>query len=469
MKVSSQEIGQRQVVLEVEVENERVERALDQAYKRIAGRIKVPGFRPGRAPRPLVERMVGREAILEDAVEHLVPEVYRDVLSEQQIKAAAQPSLEVTSTEPLQFKATVPLEPTVHLGDYRSIDEPLEPAVVDDAEVDEVLGRLRESHATWVPVERAVQVGDRVGLDVKATRGEQTVVDTRDAEFVVDPEGPEPVPGFSNQVVGMEAGQDRTFSLGGVAAATEEGSGGAEESEGAAAQPTSFTVRLHDVKEKQLPELDDEFARAAAEQESLDRLREEIRTRLLSCKEAQAREKQREAVLKAAVDQAQVEIPPQLVERQAHQLLQNMAATLDRQGISVEQYLQFTGKDEDTFRSELMSDAESSLRRTLVLEAIAREEGLSVSEDEVREEIQLAARGAKDPKRTARQAFARPETRSRIESILLNRKGAERLFELTGVAAPEAPDGTEQSDEELVESVSPELVEASETSGEINV
>src|SRR5919199_172604 len=200
------------MVLEVEVEEERVERALDQAYKRIAQRVKVPGFRPGRAPRPLVERMVGREAILEDAVEHLVPEVYRNVVEEQQIKASGQPSLEVTSTEPLHFKATVPLEPSVQLGDYRSIEVALEPIIADDASVDEVIDRLRENHATWAPVERAAQIGDRVGIDVTATRGERSIMDTKDAEFVVDPDGPEPATGFSEQIVGMESGQQRNFT-----------------------------------------------------------------------------------------------------------------------------------------------------------------------------------------------------------------------------------------------------------------
>ena len=450
MKVSTQEIEQRQVVLEVEVEDERVERALDQAYKRIAQRVKVPGFRPGRAPRPLVERMVGREAILEDAVEHLVPEVYRTVLEEQQIKPAGQPSLEVTSTEPLHFKATVPLEPSVQLGDYRSIEVALEPIIADDASVDEVIERLRENHATWAPVERAAQIGDRVGIDVSATRGERSVMDTHDAEFVLDPNGPEPAPGFSEQIVGLEGGQQRTFTMGGPKEGKSEEAESAEGDESAASEPTVFEVTVHWVKEKQLPELDDEFARTVGEQETMEALREEIRDRIRSGKEQQAREKQREEIVKLAVDGARVEIPPQLVERQARQSLDTMASMLDRQGISVEQYLQFTGKDPDEFRSELMSDAESSLKRSLVLEAIAREEGLAASDDEVREEIQLASQSAKDPARTARQAFARPETRSRIETILLTRKGLQRLLELTGAAPADTPAETVEASEPSV-------------------
>lgn len=463
MKVSAQEIEPRQVMLEVEVEDERVERALDQAYKRIAQRVRVPGFRPGRAPRPLVERMVGREAILEDAVEHLVPEVYRDVVADQQIKAAGQPSLEVTSTEPLQFKATVPLEPAVQLGDYRSIEVPLDPILADDASVDEVIDRLRQNHATWAPVERPARLGDRVGIDVSATRGERTVMDTRDAEFVLEPSGPEPAIGFSEQLVGLEAGQGREFTLGGS-----EASRSAEGEEIPATEATNFTVMLHWVKEKQLPELDDEFARTVGEQETIEALRDEIRERIRQTKEQQAREKQREAIVTAAVEGARVEIPPQLVERQARQLLDSLAASLDRQGISVEQYVKFTGKDEDTFRAELMSEGEASLKRSLVLGAIARAEGLSASEDEVREEIRFAAQGAKDSARTARETFARPETRARIESILLSQKGLERLLELTG-AAPAQPAETAETAEPSATADLSEAAVGAEASGESHV
>lgn len=443
MKISAQEIEQRQVVLEVEVEPERVERALDQAYKRIVNRINVPGFRRGRAPRPLVERMVGRAAILEDAVEKLVPEVYQDALQEQAITPAGQPSLEVTSTEPLHFKATVPLQPKTDLGDYRSIQIDLDAVAVEDSEVDAIIQNLRESHATWVPVERAVQLGDRVALDVKATRGERTIIDSRDAEFVVNPSGPEPAPGFSEQVLGMEPDQERSFSL-----------GGGREAEGEEQRPTAdFTVRLQGVKEKELPELDDEFARTAADKESLEQLLGEIREQIRNHKQQTARERQRNAIVQAAVDQARVEMPPQLVERQAGRRLETLAAGLDKQGISVEQYLQFTGKDEATFRSELLSDASDVLKRSLVLEAIAEAEGLEVSEAELGEEIERAAQGAGDPARTARQALARPETRATVESALKTQKGFQRLMELTG-GAEAAPESAE---------------EAPQTTGETNV
>jgi trigger factor len=443
VKVSSQEIEQRQVVLEVEVDEERLQRALDQAYKRIVNRINVPGFRKGRAPRPLVERMVGREAIFEDAVEHLVPQVYQDALKEQQISAAGKPSVEVTGTEPLQFKATVPLEPKVELGDYRSIKADVESIAVEQHEVQAVLDNFREANATWSPVDRAARVGDRVGLAVKATRDGQTITDSPDAEFILNPDGPEPAPGFSQQLVGVAAGEERTFDL----RAT-------EPSEDAPAL-TRFQVKLHWVKEKELAELDDEFAQAVSERDTLEALRDEIHEQIRRRKEELARERQTEALVQAAVDQARIEAPPQAVEQEANQILNSLAARLDKQGISLEQYLQFSGKDEATFKSELLADAERTLKRSLVLEAIARAEGLGVDEAEVRDEVERAAQSASDPRRTAREALRRPETRARIESIIRTRKGFRRLAELAGAVPSEATPSA--------------VAEVSEPTGESNV
>ena len=457
MKVSAREVEQRQMVLEIEVEDERVQRAMDQAYKRIVGRINVPGFRKGRAPRPLVERMVGREALFEDAVEHLVPQVYLDALKEQQIDAAGQPSLEVTSTEPLQFKATVPLRPSVELGDYRSIAVDVDPIVVEDQEIEDVIERMRTAHATWAPVERAAQIGDRAGLDVQASRLGRTIIETKDAEFVLDPSGAEPVPGFSEQLVGMKAGEERSFTLGGEASEEED-----------APPATEFQVRLHWVKERELPAIDDDFARTAGEKETVEELREEIRTQIRQFKESQAREQHAQRAVSQAVEGATVVIPPQLVEREAAHRAEDLQSTLDKRGIRLEQYLQVIGKDEATFRTELLTEAEQTLKRSLVLEAVADAEGLEVSEAEVREELERATQGASDPARTVRQALARPETRASVQAILRSRKAVAHLIELTGGGslAEAAAEAATESSAEAVTSPSTAATDPSLESGD---
>jgi trigger factor len=425
VKVSAQEIEQRQMVLEIEVDDERLQRALEQSFKRFANRVNVPGFRRGRAPRVLVERMVGRESIVEDAVKQLVPQVYQDALKDQQINPSAQASYEVTSIEPLHFRATVPLQPKVELGDYRSIKVDPEPVLIEDAEVDAVLSRWRESHATWAPVERPVASGDRVGLDVFGSRGQRTIIDSRDAEFVVDPDGPQPVPGFSSQLVGAATGQELSFQLLASSDASEP------------SEPIDFAVKIHWVKERELPALDDEFAQSAGEWETLTELRASLLDDIGRHKRAESRARQRELVLKLAVEQATVEVPPQLIERQANFLLDSMTARLDKQGLSLEQYLQITGKDEEAFRAELRAEAIDALHRTLVLNTISEAEDLEPTEREVQEEIELASRNAEDPARLSRAALESAESRSRIVQVLRTRKVVDRLMELAGLGVEE--------------------------------
>jgi trigger factor len=367
--------------------------------------------------------MVGREAIVEDAVDKLVPEVYRDALKEQDISPAGQPSVEVTSTEPLQFTATLPLQPKVELGDYHSIDIRPDPVVIEQQEVDDFIQRLREAHLTWVPVERAAQIGDRIGMSVEARRGEQPAMNNQDVEFIIDPDGAEPAKGFSEQLVGLEAGQEKTFSLGG----DEEGS-----------EPTEFTVKVQWVKEKELPALDDEFAALVSDKETVDQLVEEVRGHLTSTKEHQVQERHREALVQAAVDQAQVEIPPQMINRQAAIAVNNLASTLQRQGLSIDQYLQYTGRDEEAFRTEMLADAERSMKRALVLESLGEAESLEVGADEIEIEIQTAVQNAKDPARAAREALASSDTRGHIEQIVRSRKAIERLVEISGGASRES-------------------------------
>ena len=429
MKVATQEIENSQVVLDIQVEDERLEKAVDQAYRRIVNRINVPGFRKGKAPRALVERMVGREALVEDAVEHLVPEVVEAAVKEQDLQMVARPKLEVVSTQPLQVKATVPVQPEVQLGDYRALEIGREPATVDDEQVERVIDRLRETHASWEPVERPVRLGDRVAIDLHAEANGQVVVDSKDAEYIVDPEGPEPAPGFADQLVGMEPGDERSFEL-----TLPEDYRNRE----LASQPARFAVALHAVKERRLPDLDDDFAQSVgAEYETADQMREAIRAQLLEREEHARNGAHEDAVVRAVVEQAEVEIPPQLVEEEAQRILDQLAGGLDRQGITIEQYLRFTDKSEAQFRAELMAQGEQSVRRSEVLKAVARNEGLEATDDEIRDEVARAAGDAAEAERLSRSVFSRPEARERIASALRQRKAVRFLMETIGGVTPE--------------------------------
>jgi trigger factor len=447
VKVSTQEIEKSQVVLEIEVDPPRLDRAMDQAYRRLAGRLKVPGFRPGKAPRPLVERMVGRESLLEDAIEHLVPEVYREAIDQENLYPIEEPAFEVVEAEPLKIKATVPVRPTVQLGDYRSLRRELTTPEITDEQVDTVIGQLRESHATWAPVERAVQLEDRVAMDVHGTVEDKVILDRQDVEYVVRGASDRPMPGFAEQLVGMADGDEKAFTLA-VPADFEDPD--------LAGKQAAFQVKVHWVKEKQLPELDDAFASSVGTFSTLDELRQEVRQELQGRAEATARQELQEGLVQAVVEAATLELPPQAVEKQAARLRQQLASSLDRQGITVEQYRQLTGKSAAELDDELEADARRELTRLFVLDEVAKAEEIAVDPVEVETEVRRAAGDGPDARRIVREALARRETRARVEAAIRERKTIAHLVEMaTGAtdgkpAEPkaEAPKAAEPAAEE---------------------
>ncbi|MFN8635875.1 MAG: trigger factor [Chloroflexota bacterium] len=424
MKVAAQEIEHSQVVLDIEVEKERLDKAVDQAYKRIVQRINVPGFRKGKAPRALVERMVGREALVEDAVEQLVPVVVEDAVKQQELKMVARPNLEVVSTEPLQVKATVPIQPKVELGDYKSLKIEATPAEVTDDQVERVVERLRDSHATWEPVERAVEQGDRVAIDVLAKAGETTIMESKDAEYVVDPEGPQPAEGFADAIVGMAAEESKHVTL----KLPEE-----YRDKDLAGQDAEFDLTLHWVKAKILPPLDDDLPSVVGtEHESLQALRDAIKANLSAREEHERRMAHEEQVVNSVVEQATVDPPPQLVEEEAGRHVQQLAQNLERQGIPLQSYLRFTQKTEEQFRAEMMAQAERTVRRSEVLNAIALAEGIEVTDDEIREQLTAGLEDTNENRRLIRETMRREAVREQFAASIRRERAIRMLLETVG-------------------------------------
>jgi trigger factor len=456
VKVAAQEIEHSQVVLDIEVEDERLERAVDQAYKRVVQRINVPGFRKGKAPRALVERMVGREALVEDAVEQLVPQVVEDAVKQQELVMVARPNLEVVSTQPLQVKATVPVQPKVELGDYKSLKIEATSAEITDEQVDAVVTRLQESNATWEPVERAVELGDRVAIDVLAKAGETTVMESKDAEYVVSADGPQPAEGFAEALVGMTAEETKTATL----KLSEE-----HRNKEIAGQDAEFEITLHWVKAKVLPTLDDDLPSVVGtEHESLDDLRKAIRENLSAREEHERRVAHEEKVVDSVVEQASVDLPPQLVEEEASRLVQQLAQNLERQGIPLQSYLRFTQKTDEQFRAEMMAQAERSVRRSEVLNAIALAEGVEVTDDEIREQLEAGLEDTNENRRLIRDSMRRPEVKERFAASMRRERAIRMLLETIGgvdFAALEAEAATDEAAladpvEEAVEDVAAE-------------
>lgn len=421
MKLETQELPDSQVQLSFEIEDARVERAMEAAYRRLAGRVSIAGFRRGKAPRALVERVLGREALLEEALNRLLPEVYEEALREANLRALTDPEFNVESVTPLRARATVVVPPPVQLGDYRAIRRELSPVTVGTDEVEAALNQLREAHAQWVPVDRPAQLGDLVTIDVEGRADGGRAFNRENVEYVLEEGSTSPMPGFAEQLVGIQAGETREFTL--TEAAPEGGS----------AEPPprrmTFRVTAQDVKEKELPALDDDFAVSLGTYTDLEDLRARVEQQLRERAEEAARTEARQQILEAAVSGATVTLPAKLVEQQVHRLRDRLSRQLDSRGLTIEQYLRVRHTSPEQFEAELTADAERILRRSLVMQEIAAREGIAVTDEEVDAGIRQALEGGETSERAIAAALRSGELRERVRMSLLEERAAAWLID----------------------------------------
>lgn len=421
MKVTREKIENSQAFLTIEMEPAEVERSLDEAYRRLAKKTNIPGFRKGKAPREILERYLGKESFMEDALSHLVPQAYEQALKEQQLEAIAQPHIELIQTDPVIFKAIVPLMPVVKLGDYHQIQVAPEPVEVTDDRVDAVIERLRHQNATWEPVERATDFGDLLVLEIESQVEGKPFINQKGAQYQLVRDSAYPVPGFGEQLVGMKKGEEKEFKLELPADFPEE----LREKE------ASFKVKVVEIKEEILPELNDEFAsQLGPELKTVAALKEEVASNLRRRAEEQARMDFEEKVIDAVVDQAQVEFPPVLVEMEIHRLIDEQSRRFQMQGGSLEEYLKSANKTEEQLHEELYPLATKRVTRSLVLGKVAEEEKIEVDESEIDAEIERMISNAGERKNELRRALGSPRSRQSIRQILLTRKTINRLVEI---------------------------------------
>lgn len=446
MKTKAEKIENSQVLLEVEVDPEEEERSLEEAYHRLVKKAEVPGFRKGRAPRATFERFVGRDVLLQEAIERLVPQLLARAIEEQGIEPIDQPEVEIVQIAPLVFKATIPLSPTVELGDYKEIRIPREPVEVTDEAVNRVIDRLREEQAPWAPVERPVQLGDLVTMDVEGKIGEESLDKREGIQYQVFPDFAFPVPGFPERLVGMEKGKEAEFTISFPAE---------HERNELAGHECWFKVLISEIKEKKLAELDDEFAKSVGEEfDTLATLRERIASNLRGMAEEQAKRGYEEQVIDAVVDQANVEFPPVLIERDIDGMIGEQERELRANRMSLEEYLARTKMSAEQLREELRPLAAKRVARSLVLGKVMEAEAMEVGDEELEGEIETMAQAVGEKGDELRQFFKSPVGRQSLERTLLTRNVVRRLVQITAeeTGSTEPPqaneaESTEGSDE----------------------
>jgi trigger factor len=422
VRVSAERIPDSQVVLEIEVEPEQMERSMERAYRRLVQRAEIPGFRKGKAPREMLERHLGRDRLLHEAIDILLPEAYNQALDEQAVEAIDQPRLDVVQEEPLIFKATVPVRPTVDLGDYASLRVKRPKATVDPKEVDAAVEELRHRYALHEPVERPVRKGDVVRAAVKGVIDGRQIFNDDDLEFTLRDGTQILLPGFAEGVVGAEKGVAKEVPVT-VPEGQQELSG----------KQGTFTVVVKEVKEERMPELNDDFAREVGEGfASVAALRKHLEDQLRERVEAQAEEKYRDEALTALTESAaKLEFPPVLIDREMEHILRDEARAA---GQEPEAYLQRMSASAEQVQEVLKPVAEERVKRSLVLSELAEAEGIKVEASEVNDEIErmVGSSGAQAPQ--MRQLFEGAGGRQAIERSLRTRKTLDRLTEI--VAGP---------------------------------
>lgn len=444
MKVTQEKLEGSQAVLNIGVEPVEMEEYLTEAYHHLVKRVQIPGFRRGKTPRPVLERFIGKEALVAEALEHLVPRVYEQALKEQGLEAIAQPQIEILQKEPAVIRATIPLRPTVKLGDYRQIRLTPESVTITEEQISEVQEELRRQQAPWEPVERPVSQGDLVTMDVLGKEGEKTVLEDKEVQYQVAADSPAPVPGFSSKLEGMAKGEEKEFSIPFPAE---------HPSPNLAGKEYLFKVAVKEVKERKLPELNDDFAKGLGQGlDNLAQLRERIESNLKTRAGEAARRRFEESVLEAVAECSKAEYPAVLVEQEIERLLSQQAQAFQGGEKGLEAYLKNIGKTAQELQEELRPIAIKRIVQSVVLEEVEKQEAISASPEEVEAEVEKMSSGAGDKAGEIRQLFSTPQARGSLEQIITRRKTLQRLADIAEgkVAEPqaqaEATPGTEKQE-----------------------
>jgi trigger factor len=431
MQITATPAPKSTVVLEIELPAERLDRAVDEAVRHLSRRTRVPGFRPGKAPRPLLERHLGPGAILDDAVDHLVQDAYRQALVDQDLLPLTNADVEVVQAEegkPLVFKATVQVRPEVALGDYKNFNFSPEIETIDDARVDKVLEELRDQNATLAAVEdRGARDGDYAVISFVGTRDGEPFEGGSSERMPIILGQERLIPGFEANLVGLEVGGKTEFDI--------TFPDDYPETE-LAAKHAHFAVEIRELREKVLPDLDEDFIKTLGDFADLAALRADITSRLERNALDRARHGFADRIIEYAVANATVDLPDILVDQEVEVMHDEFRGTLARQGISEEAYLKAVDKAESDLHGEFRPGAEKRVRTLLVLSKVAEAEGVSAPDAEVEAEI---ARGreryADDPRLLA--YFDSERGRSYIRSTLRRSRVVEQLIDAWLAAHPE--------------------------------
>ena len=417
MKVTKEKTGACEYTLNAEVEAERLVTPLRQAAQRLSKRRPLAGFRPGKAPYALVERLFGKQLIVDEMLESIGSQLYQEALKETELDPYAVAHVDVVQADPLQLKFVVPVQPEVKLGDYHTIRVQSKPVSVAAGDVDQVLERIRDANAVWSPIERAAKLGDQVQIDALGSKDDGTKTEQKDLtlEITEDLMPPE----FRQNLVGTKAGESKEFDVEYAADFRDKDLAG---------KRVHFAVTVKSAKQKELPELNDELAKGAGSYETLEQLRAKIETELRSQKEAEAKDAALTEALDALVAQASMEYPAVAVENETANMLESYSQRLQNRGFTLQGYLDMMKKTPLQFHDEMRPQAERRLKRALSLTKFAQTEGIKVEPGEVEQEVDRLSQPYGEKAGDVKAIFSGGEPLRTITSDVFSRKAQDRLL-----------------------------------------
>lgn len=382
MSLQVEKLEHNMAKLTVEVAAEDVEKALQAAYLKQRKQINIPGFRKGKVPRQMIEKMYGPEVFYDEAANNMIPDAYAKAYDESELDIVSQPKIEDVQMEkgkPFIFTAEVATKPEVTLGDYKGLKVDKVSTRVTQKEVDEEIEKERERNARTIEVtDRAVQDKDEVTLDFEGFVDGVAFEGGKGEDYPLTIGSGSFIPGFEEQLIGAEIDKEVEVN---VTFPKE------YHSEELAGKDATFKCTVHTIKAKELPELDDEFASEVSECETMDAYRAEVKKNIKERKERTGKEKKENQAVDQAIENAQMDIPEAMIEFQVRQMADDFARRIQQQGLTVEQYFQFTGMTAEKMMEEMRPQAEKSIKTRLVLEAIVKAENIEVSDERVEEEL----------------------------------------------------------------------------------
>ncbi|MFC5652061.1 trigger factor [Paenibacillus solisilvae] len=424
MTATWEKIDKNLVSIEVEVAEEKVNEAIDKAFKKVVAKVNVPGFRKGKVPRGIFEARFGIESLYQDAIDILLPDAYSDALKETGITPVDRPDIDVDQFgkgQTFKFKAKVTVKPEVQLGEYKGLEVPAAEAAVSDEEIAAELERLQQRHAELTVIEEgAAENGDITVIDFDGYVDGEAFEGGKSERHSLELGSGSFIPGFEEQVVGLQTGDFKDIEV------TFPESYHAENLAG---KQAVFKVKLHEIKRKNLPVLDDEFAKDVSEFDTLEEFKTDLAGKLADRKKQENESAREAAVVEKASESAEIDIPDAMITSETDFMLRDFENRLRQQGMNLELYFQFSGQDEAALRSQMSGDAAMRVRNNLVLEAIAKAENISADDSDLNDELENLSKQYNRPVEELRSIFEANGNLDNIKEDLVLRKTIKFLLD----------------------------------------